>query len=230
MGGKESKQFPITTDEALKRVTDAERRRLQDAFRRHSNSSGHISKQTFLRDVLGDSIPLTLAEQIYTLCVTGFGGHGSVSGSFSSKAYENSINGATAASSLGYSVGTSSSKGLSFKEVLATLVLITRGTHDEKIKFIYGLLACENGAYIEKDDALRIITDWESGHVPDAITHSLFNENEKISFETFSSWIESHYECMAISRWLLIPNQSLSLVNNRYTHVLSNTCWGNTFR
>ena len=41
---------------------------------------------------------------------------------------------------------------------------------------IYGLLACENGAYIEKDDALRIITDWESGHVPDAITHSLFNE------------------------------------------------------
>ena len=52
-------------------VTDAERRRLQDAFRRHSNSSGHISKQSFLRDVLGDSIPLTLAEQIYTLCVTG---------------------------------------------------------------------------------------------------------------------------------------------------------------
>ena len=41
---------------------------------------------------------------------------------------------------------------------------------------IYGLLACENGAYIEKDDAFRIITDWESGHVPDAISHSLFNE------------------------------------------------------
>ena len=38
------------------------------------------------------------------------------------------------------------------------------------------MLACDNGAYIEKDDALRIITDWESGHVPDAITHSLFNE------------------------------------------------------
>ena len=35
---------------------------------------------------------------------------------------------------------------------------------------IYGLLACENGAYIEKDDAFRIITDWESGHVPDAIS------------------------------------------------------------
>ena len=66
--------------------------------------------------------------------ILGFGGHGSVSGSFSSKAYENSTNGATAASSLGYSGGPSSSKGLSFKEVLATLVLITRGTHEEKIK------------------------------------------------------------------------------------------------
>ena len=41
---------------------------------------------------------------------------------------------------------------------------------------IYGLLACDNGAYIERDDALRIINDWESGHVPDAVTHSLFNE------------------------------------------------------
>ena len=68
------------------------------------------------------------------LNILGFGGHGSVSGSFSSKAYENSTNGVIAASSLGYSGGLSSSKGLSFKEVLATLVLITRGTHEEKIK------------------------------------------------------------------------------------------------
>ena len=41
---------------------------------------------------------------------------------------------------------------------------------------IYGLLACENGAFIDKSDAMRIISDWESGHVPDEVTHSLFNE------------------------------------------------------
>ena len=52
-------------------VTEGERRRLQDAFRRHSNASGHITKQIFLREVLGDSIPITLAEQIYVLCVIG---------------------------------------------------------------------------------------------------------------------------------------------------------------
>ena len=52
-------------------VTDVERRRLQDAFRRYANSSGYITRLTFLRDVLGDSIPATLAEQIYALCVAG---------------------------------------------------------------------------------------------------------------------------------------------------------------
>ena len=110
MGGKESKQFPITTEDALKRgkliiysfrklyskllicvylaanfqqsflitsifpmsiVTEVERRKLQDAFRRYANSSGYITRLTFLRDVLGDSIPATLAEQIYALCVAG---------------------------------------------------------------------------------------------------------------------------------------------------------------
>ena len=71
MGGKESKQFPISSEEALKRVTDSERRRLHDAFRRFANSSGYISRQSFLREVLGDSIPASLAEQVYALCIAG---------------------------------------------------------------------------------------------------------------------------------------------------------------
>ena len=103
MGGKESKQFPVSTEDALKRgkifishmamhtiyiidyvllrplinlsnfflVTDVERRRLQDAFRRYSNSSGYITRLTFLRDILGDSIPSVLAEQIFSLCLSG---------------------------------------------------------------------------------------------------------------------------------------------------------------
>ena len=87
------------------------------------------------------------------LNILGFGGHGSVSGSFSSKAYENSTNGVIAASSLGYSGGPSSSKGLSFKEVLATLVLITRGTHEEKIKceFFATNLAMLASQFIDSD-------------------------------------------------------------------------------
>ena len=61
MGGKESKQFPLTYDEAVKRgiwtskthlylismilVSEAEKRRLQDAFRRSSAANSNISKQ-----------------------------------------------------------------------------------------------------------------------------------------------------------------------------------------
>ena len=45
MGGKESKHFPITYDEAVKRVSESEKRRLQDAFRRSSAANSNISKQ-----------------------------------------------------------------------------------------------------------------------------------------------------------------------------------------
>ena len=50
MGGKESKHFPITYDEALKRVSESEKRRLQDAFRRSSAANSNISKQVRVRD------------------------------------------------------------------------------------------------------------------------------------------------------------------------------------
>lgn len=45
MGGKESKHFPITYDDAVKRVSETEKRRLQDAFRRSSGTNSNISKQ-----------------------------------------------------------------------------------------------------------------------------------------------------------------------------------------
>ena len=45
MGGKESKQFPLSYEEAVKRVSEGERRRLQEAFRRASTTNGNLSKQ-----------------------------------------------------------------------------------------------------------------------------------------------------------------------------------------
>ena len=57
MGGKESKHFPITYDDAVKRVSETEKRRLQDAFRRSSGTNSNISKQ-----VRTDSIPLKMTN------------------------------------------------------------------------------------------------------------------------------------------------------------------------
>ena len=118
MGGKESKNFPITYDEAVKRVSESEKRRLQDAFRRSSAANSNISKQVrdtfpqdkcensfltlllplqvFIQDVLGERVPVGLSEQIFSLVGGG--------------------------------------RAVSFRDLLTLLVLVTRGTREEKFK------------------------------------------------------------------------------------------------
>ena len=81
------------------------------------------------------------SEAISYICYLPFlgFGHSGVTGSLASRTYDTAT-AATSAStsgSSGYSSTPGSSKGLSFKEVLAALVLITRGTHEEKIKCKY---------------------------------------------------------------------------------------------
>ncbi|XP_054279647.1 ubiquitin carboxyl-terminal hydrolase 32-like [Macrosteles quadrilineatus] len=68
MGAKDSKQTCITYEEAVKRVNEAEYKRLKEAFKRLSNLNGFISKQSFVKDVLGDGVPVPVAEYIYTAC------------------------------------------------------------------------------------------------------------------------------------------------------------------
>ncbi|XP_064206153.1 ubiquitin carboxyl-terminal hydrolase 32-like [Anguilla rostrata] len=66
MGAKESSLGFLSYDEAVKRVTDVELKRLKDAFRRTSGLSCYMSQQCFFREVLGDAVPPKVAEVIYT--------------------------------------------------------------------------------------------------------------------------------------------------------------------
>ena len=43
-------------------MTDAELRRLKDAFKRSSTLNGYMTKPVFIREVLGDGVPARLAE------------------------------------------------------------------------------------------------------------------------------------------------------------------------
>lgn len=43
-------------------VTDAELKRLKDAFKRSSTLSGYMTKNIFVKEVLGDGVPTQLAE------------------------------------------------------------------------------------------------------------------------------------------------------------------------
>ncbi|CAB4058241.1 USP6_32 [Lepeophtheirus salmonis] len=185
MGGKESKQFPLSSEEALKRVTEGEKRRLQDAFRRlssRSNVSGLISKYNFVMDVLGDIVPSKLADRIYTLAV------------WSSSSSANA-------------------KGLNFREILSLLVLITRGTREEKIKMMFGLLTSSNGVCIEKSEMFRLVREWERDCLPHELQH-LFAEN--------------YPDCLGLSKWLLTPTDHFSLVNKLDTPTFYQTLAGVT--
>ncbi|XP_034995924.2 ubiquitin carboxyl-terminal hydrolase 32 isoform X2 [Zootoca vivipara] len=65
MGNKESRIGFLTYDEALRRVTDVELKRLKDAFKRTCGLSYYMSQQCFVREVLGDGVPPKVAEVIY---------------------------------------------------------------------------------------------------------------------------------------------------------------------
>ncbi|XP_008306895.1 ubiquitin carboxyl-terminal hydrolase 32 isoform X3 [Cynoglossus semilaevis] len=66
MGAKESRIGFLSYDEAVKRVTDVELKRLKDAFKRTSGLSCYMTQQCFYREVLGDGVPPKVAEVIYT--------------------------------------------------------------------------------------------------------------------------------------------------------------------
>ncbi|XP_064158454.1 ubiquitin carboxyl-terminal hydrolase 32 isoform X1 [Anguilla rostrata] len=66
MGAKESRIGFLSYDEAIKRVTDVELRRLKDAFKRTSGLSCYMTQQCFYREVLGDAVPPKVAEVIYS--------------------------------------------------------------------------------------------------------------------------------------------------------------------
>ncbi|XP_066551638.1 ubiquitin carboxyl-terminal hydrolase 32 isoform X2 [Amia ocellicauda] len=65
MGAKESRIGFLSYDEAVKRVTDVELKRLKDAFKRTSGLSYYMNQQCFFREVLGDGVPPKVAEVIY---------------------------------------------------------------------------------------------------------------------------------------------------------------------
>jgi ubiquitin carboxyl-terminal hydrolase 6/32 len=68
MGAKDSKPSCITYEDAIKRINDSEIKRLREAFKRLSPVNGAITKHSFIREVLGDGVPLSIAEYIYSAC------------------------------------------------------------------------------------------------------------------------------------------------------------------
>ncbi|XP_071945533.1 ubiquitin carboxyl-terminal hydrolase 32-like isoform X2 [Antedon mediterranea] len=173
MGNKESKPTVLPYEEAVRRVSDEELKRLRDAFKRYSLPSGFMSRPVFVKDVLGDCVPVKLGEHLYYA----FGG---------------------------------TSKGIVFKELLSGLVLLTKGTQIEKIKFIFQLCASETGMHVNRDDLQKFIVACDGGPVPIEVK-KLFRGTEHVSYEQFCSWLLNHTGVMKISSWLLEDTQHQGL-------------------
>ncbi|KAI2584361.1 USP32 isoform 4, partial [Pan troglodytes] len=62
MGAKESRIGFLSYEEALRRVTDVELKRLKDAFKRTCGLSYYMGQHCFIREVLGDGVPPKVAE------------------------------------------------------------------------------------------------------------------------------------------------------------------------
>nr|XP_017021234.1 ubiquitin carboxyl-terminal hydrolase 32 isoform X3 [Drosophila kikkawai] len=165
MGTKESKHSnSISYEDSVKRVSDAELRRLRDAFKKSAGVGRlFLSRNAFQQDVLCEGVPPKITDMLYAAC----GG---------------------------------TQRGISFKDLLCGLVLITRGTQEEKTKFLWNLYCNDAGTYIIRSEYVRNV------NLAPFESVSLFAQGERVNFEQFQDWIIKHRNATVLSNWLLADN------------------------
>ncbi|KAK3792374.1 hypothetical protein RRG08_045918 [Elysia crispata] len=118
------------------------------------------------------------------------------------------------------------SKGLSFKDLLCGLVILTKGTKEEKMKLIFGMYCDDSCTFVQKDEMDRRVLESERQISPALST--LFRESDQVSFDTFSAWLRHNPEATIISKWLLVESASLSLSGEHDTPTFYQTLAGVT--
>ncbi|XP_055677370.1 ubiquitin carboxyl-terminal hydrolase 32 isoform X2 [Lutzomyia longipalpis] len=170
MGAKDSKPSCISYEDAIKRVSDTELKRIKEAFKRSAGTGNTcLSKSAFIQDVLCEGVPLPIAECLYAAC----GG---------------------------------TQKGISFKDLICGLVLLAKGSQEEKIRFLFNLYCNESGTHIIKHDFIRALqTELPQQTVINNNNWvSLFGQTDRVTFEQFKSWITIHRQGTVLGRWLLV--------------------------
>lgn len=67
-------------------------------------------------------------------------------------------------------------KGIQFKDLVTALVLLTKGTQEEKIRFIFSFY-CNDQNVIVRDEFMRFIQDVEGCSVPDSLYRLFMHVN-----------------------------------------------------
>ncbi|KAG9352031.1 hypothetical protein JZ751_023282 [Albula glossodonta] len=212
MGAKESSLGFLSYDEAVKRVTDVELKRLKDAFRRTSGLSCYMNQQCFFREVLGDAVPSKIAERPETAPLHAVPRHTCPRTVTDRQVIYTSFGG--------------TSKGLHFNNLIVGLVLLTRGRDEEKAKYIFSLFASESGSYAVREDMESMLRTMD-GEVPPSL-RKCFTEGEKVNYEKFKTWLLQNKEAFTFSRWLLSSAVCVTLTDDSDTPTFYQTLAGVT--
>nr|CAB3267554.1 ubiquitin carboxyl-terminal hydrolase 32 [Phallusia mammillata] len=164
MGARESRASILSYDEAAKRVTDTELKRIQAAYKRACGYAGVMRELVFVRDVLGESVPQKLAQRIFAVMST-------------------------------------SSRGLTFRDLLVTLVLLTRGRSEERLKLVFAVYCDENGAYVTSQSMSNMVSACEKTALPYE-AFKLFKLNDRVPYDQFRKWIMEYPSITSVTRWL----------------------------
>ncbi|XP_019769567.1 ubiquitin carboxyl-terminal hydrolase 32-like isoform X1 [Dendroctonus ponderosae] len=202
MGAKDSKRACLSYEDAVKRMSDAELKRVSEAFKRLTNGVTLLSQAAFAQHVLGEGVPPPIVEKLYTACGGG-------------------------------------ARGIALRDLICGLVLLTKGSQDEKIKFLWSLYCNDSGTHITRSEfqmALQVEgtlpppdggtskpnTNW------DRMLLSLFgNGQDKVGFEDFKAWIKYNRDQTILSNWLL-SNTCVSLSSEVETPTFYQTLAGVT--
>ncbi|OQV22250.1 Ubiquitin carboxyl-terminal hydrolase 32 [Hypsibius exemplaris] len=150
----------------------------EDAVRRVPVQDLNRLRNVFRRDAIGDHLP----KSTFSSCVMG-------------EAVPQKVAEAI------FSAFGGTSRGITFKDLLAGLVLLSCGTQDEKLELLFHL--CSGGtSSMPVMDLIALVKASEDGKVPQHVIHA-FGTSELITADQFKGWISQYWSTMGLTRWLL---------------------------
>ncbi|KAL0867476.1 hypothetical protein ABMA27_008262 [Loxostege sticticalis] len=176
MGAKDSKPTFISYEDAVKRVSDSELRRIREAFKRCAGANGtSLSLEAFVHEVLCDGVPYEVAEWLYQAC----------GGTKRGIAFRELLCGIVVLT-----------KGNLEEKIKFLWTLYVNNQGDNGV-YIYKRDFARS-LHLE-NTSLPVTGAQKSAEV----LLSLFGPGEKVTFEQFRSWLLIHKDATVLSRWLL---------------------------
>nr|XP_026488926.1 ubiquitin carboxyl-terminal hydrolase 32 isoform X1 [Vanessa tameamea] len=182
MGAKDSKPSFISYDDAAKRVSDSELRRIREAFKRCAGANGStLSLEAFVHEVLCDGVPYEVAEWLYQAC----------GGTKRGINFKDLLCGVVVLT-----------KG-NIEEKIKFLWTLYVNNQSENGTYIYKRDFAK--ALHLENTSLPI----NEAHGTIEILTSLFGSGEKVTFDQFRSWLLIHKDATVLSKWLLYDRSNV---------------------